>query len=71
MKANVKTGALWFLAGALVMSLARPDSLIRPASAQEAQAASNVEYEYNSQIDGEKNAATTAAGESAGASGIC
>ena len=50
MKADFKTGAVWFLAGVLVMWLAQPDGFVRPVSAQGgAQAAINAEYEYNSQ----------------------
>jgi hypothetical protein len=50
MKANCKTGAAWFLVGALVMGLAQLDNSIRPASAQGgAQAATHSDWEYKTE----------------------
>lgn len=50
MKTDFKTGALWLLVGAFVMWLFQPDGLVRPVSAQlGGQAATSVEWEYNSQ----------------------
>ncbi len=50
MKADFKTGALWLMAGALLMWLVQPEDLVRPASAQlSGPAAARVELEYNSQ----------------------
>lgn len=49
MKVDFKTGAVWLVVGAALVWIARPNDLVRPATAQTGSPAVVVEWEYNSQ----------------------